>query len=666
MFFLKKNKWWILGVFAALFGFLLTYANFVKPMGMGDPATFAAFGCNVSKGEVIYRDFYHFRTPGEYFINGFFAKINGCNMNSISLAIFATGYIFAPLIIILTIYLLSKKNFKLAILTYLIMITFPIASQMRVAFGFLSTALIIKFYRDHYARKASKAKFPSLYLAGLVTGATFIFGQDIAILAGFLFTIITLYLFFTDQIKQDWRELFLLFVRFGVGFLAGISPLLIYLAVNGALAKGLYYMLYYAIFLQPGGMDIPFPAIFNNAGSLIFYIPILIMGLAFIQNISQKKKNLTFTAVLVWSILRFVSAAGRSDMGHLLFAVIPEIVVLSWMIAENFKEKLKLSRSSLKMFIAFLAIFIFAVFVKSFLLFVVAILVLTSLGFRKTSRKNISETADKIIKIAFISALTIFAYTQVYPGVINLYRDTKVGLFDRSQFINSKIPAQEQRITQFIAHKNPKTIFSYPIHPYYYLLGYEHATPFMTFEPQTTLTEQEEAIKNLEKNNPEVVIFDPLQAYDLGGSINLITDYILNNYEISAIDDEYNVIWVMTPRQKTTKNSYISLNVKKYSNNDPNLISVENRSQKIRYGLMLKPESSSTLSGFKGMNKLSFSIKKAKDSKIKVYFSNGKSQEISLKVDEKYEIEGESEISKIEIHNKSSEDLVFDGLVGGE
>ena len=651
----RKNKYWIvLCGFVVLFGCFLVYNNFLKPTKLGDPATFAVFGCNISRGEVVYKDFYHFRTPGEYFTSSILAKIKGCGMNSLMITHLATEFIAVPLILIGSIYIFDKRKIKLAWLVYLATLVNPLAGQFRIALGFLSMIFMVKFFRADNKNRETKI----LYVAGLLTGLTFLFGQDIAILAGFLFTILSVFDFlkFGSAKRQDWLKLATNFLRFGVGFLAGVAPLLIYLIVNGILIKGLYYILYYAIFLQPGGMDIPYP-LPSTFSALIFYIPILILVISYVAIIASGKLNWPLLIVTLWAILRFISAAGRSDEGHLVFAIFPDFILLIWLAFEAFKDKISISKRDIVLAALFLASFLGAIFVKSFLLFLVAIGVLVSIAIaKKEPAKKHNLQLYSVIRDILVVATVIFAWQMVVRPAFELYGNTITGIKYRSQQIANRIPDYYKRIENTINQKNPEYIFAFPVHPYFYL-NHQHATPFMTFEPQTTKAEQIEAIENLKKNRPEVVIFDPIQAYNMGKSVDLITNYILNNYKIESIEDSEEVLWVMVPRDEVTNFNFISLNIKKFSSNN-SLISVENRSQKIRFGLMQLPKTKTTIDNFDKITNLRFEVVFAEKAKMEIYFSNGKTQKIDLVAGKKYHISG-AEIDRIEVENLSSSDLIL-------
>ena len=74
----------------------------------------------------------------------------------------------------------------------------------------------------------------------------------------------------------------------------------------------------------------------------------------------------------------------------------------------------------------------------------------------------------------------------------------------------------------------------------------------MTYEPQTTVKEQDQTIEDLKRTKPEVIIFDPLQAHGLSGSLWKISDYIIENYRIQKVVMKREILWIMVPKKVTT------------------------------------------------------------------------------------------------------------------
>ena len=332
-----KHRWGILICLTLAVGVIFSYANFTKPKGMGDPATFLSFACNISDGEVMYRDFIHFRTPGEYFLNSIFTSFMGCNMNALGMAQSVTWYIISPIIMIIAIGILFRKKYLyIAFISTVFMFIFPIASQLRNAIGFLSIVLFVRYLMDKNKSRNTSNKL--LYTAGITVGIDFIFGQDLAVISGFTMVCLSIYAISSGYIKLKKGDFLRLLGGFSISVIIGLLPLIIYLLINGTLLTAAYYTIYYAFLLQPKGMDIPYPGI--DYGTIKFYLPLIIFLVTYMSLIFQKanKVNLAILAIYIFSILRFISAAGRSDYGHILFSVVPDLVILSLVLFSEYKN----------------------------------------------------------------------------------------------------------------------------------------------------------------------------------------------------------------------------------------------------------------------------------------------------------------------------------------
>jgi hypothetical protein len=103
-------------------------------------------------------------------------------------------------------------------------------------------------------------------------------------------------------------------------------------------------------------------------------------------------------------------------------------------------------------------------------------------------------------------------------------------------------------ISRLVKQYHATVLFSYPIQPFYYSLVPRHATRFITFEPQTTAEEQAEAIEDLKRSKPQLVIMDVRQANGMQKSVGRISDYITENFEPVAEIDNRRPLMVLVPR----------------------------------------------------------------------------------------------------------------------
>jgi hypothetical protein len=155
-------------------------------------------------------------------------------------------------------------------------------------------------------------------------------------------------------------------------------------------------------------------------------------------------------------------------------------------------------------------------------------------------------------------AFVIYLLYPSYKGTLESIRTSLSGINKSQPEIGGvKVDPvsydQVQQVRQVVDTIKPNTLFAFPIQPFYYTLAPEHASRFITFEPQITIEEQKQTIEDLIKTKPEVIIFDPLQAIGLSGSLSLISDYIMTNYEVKKAVVNKEVLWVMVPKTTPTK-----------------------------------------------------------------------------------------------------------------
>src|SRR5436190_14089596 len=75
-----------------------------------DQSTFFIFGHNILHGEVIYKDFIHFRTPGLYFLSAVFQWAFGQTLATEQLLLSLESYLFYPVLLYLAAWLITKRR----------------------------------------------------------------------------------------------------------------------------------------------------------------------------------------------------------------------------------------------------------------------------------------------------------------------------------------------------------------------------------------------------------------------------------------------------------------------------------------------------------------------------------------------------------------------------
>ena len=591
-------------------------------LNFGDVSLFHTFANNIANGEVIYRDFIHFRTPGSYYLYALMLNIFSGSPEAIFVSLRMENFIYAPLVSFIAIWILFRKNKMLLPIT-LVFITSLVflhgVFQLRIAIPFL-IASVYYLYKNNYSKKLA-------IIIGMLFGFNLMFGQETAILTGFLIFIFELANKYTKP-KTLIKSLGLMIL----GFIIILAPFLIYLGMNGALSNFIYYVFYYAIFIQPTGMNIDFPKL--NGSNLYFIMPFVAYTVMFIAAYLNKysstlRKYTTLLLPLVF--VQSISLLGRTDTLHLSF--IAPILVITLpitikMIHDIDKNKItKNNLFKLSILVVLMIVFTFlAIKIKSMLMIVVALISFVGLNKKpKIIHEKFNKNINKYIYGTLVSVLIIFTslsllssygkdiYATGKNRVKTLVSIAKHGV--KIKPINSNTEQEKiiNEVTEQINEVNPNKIFSFPIQPYFYNLGIKHATRFMSFEPQTTKLEQQQTIEDLKRNKPGIVIMDAYQVSGMPYAVDEIVNYVTANYKIKdVVDSKLGQIWIMVPKDHPSSEYIPALTYHKiYKDNpeDKKYLNLYNYSYGINNALMVYEKQDLNLDYYKNAKILKTSVK---------------------------------------------------------
>lgn len=547
-------SWIGLAALAGFVGLFITIFSYREGIDMGDGSTFYQFAHNIANGEVIYKDFIHFRTPGSYFLQSIFLTVFGDFQSSLRFALgFESRVLYVPLFVIGMAIFLKFKHIAVGVAATGVVILLPAYAQLRTVLAFLAVILFIQAYR------AMRHKNIWLFISGIFIGLAFTFGQEAAVMAVATIGLIevVMWLRSTHAIKQTLTNLGLI----SLGVFVGVLPLLVYVLIKSDLGTFLYYTLYYAFVLQPKGMDLAYP-IFGY-DNLIFYIPFLLILISFYIFFTKRSTlGLAGVALLSFMCLRLVTLLGRSDVGHLIF-ILPELLFVS-ILSIYYVKSASFNIRDLKKFIpyclALIVVFLLAINVST-LLIILSVVVITLAMFspeKITPKLRINNNIAYVTLGILTGTIGVLIYL-IYPFYVSTFQsmsrrgitDTQVGGVN----VTDSVFKQVNEIHDSVRKIDPEVIFAYPIQPYYYSLAPEHATRFMTFEPQTTEHEQDLTIQDLKRSRPEVVVFDPAQAVDMSKSLWKINEYIMSEYEIYKVSTGERILWVMTKKEEVDDKS---------------------------------------------------------------------------------------------------------------
>jgi hypothetical protein len=536
--------WFFIILSASFAGLVITLFNFREALDLGDGSTFFQFAHNLAQGEVIYKDFIHFRTPGSYFLQAFSINVFGDQQSSVRFALgFESRVLYTLFFGLALAIFLRFKHVIVGATTLLLIIALPAYAQLRTALAFLAVVLYIHSLRFIGARQHKGW----LLASGVFVGLAFTFGQEAALMA-----IVVIGLVEAARIKLG--DIGSTLKRIGVlalGFTAGVLPLLLYVLILSDVGTFAYYVIYYAFVLQPQGMDLIYPSL--EYGNSIFYIVFALYLIIFCIFYSNQKMMFAEGALLMFGIMRLVTLLGRSDLGHLMF-ILPELFFLSLFALVKIKTAIFNWRSLVSFLpygAALSVAFYLAIRGSSILIILSAAVVIIAFRVRRTLLLRESRSNESIVlavNTALVSMIAILLFL-VYPYYSSTIQGMSTRGLTNTQLggvnVDGPVYSEVKAVEGIVGSLHPSTIFSYPIQPYYYSLAPHHATRLLTFEPQTTDREQASTIKELQKTRPEVIIYDPVQADSLLKPLGKINQYIQSEYKVIRTVQYTKTLWIM-------------------------------------------------------------------------------------------------------------------------
>lgn len=515
--------------------------------GVGDNHFFFAIARFLLRGEVMYEDIVHFRTPGLHYYSALFLRAFGPRLASQMLALTVESYVLYP-VILYACGLALLRSRLLAGAAGLVAVLLPGVLQLRAALGLVAVTL--------YALEERRRDRRLLAAAGAALGLTFVFGQEVALMA--LFAIAAW------EVRSHARSPGRLLRRaalFGVGASVVLVPFVLSIAVFSDLATFAYYTFVYALTVAPRGIDLPFPSLIP--ANAAFYLPFALYLVAFVNLFLGSRLDRAAAVLLGFGTLRLISALGRSDVPHLIFSI-PEVFLavsyslrrvvvtpgrliplLPWLLALG---------SALALSIAFSPLFLLA-----------APLLYAGASLHRdppdgpprpgTGAPLALLAPTAALSAGLIAALAPLSWQELWVAPRLLPDQPRHGGVRIDATRLSEIRAVEHAIR---VHR-PATIFSYPLRPFFYTLVEGHASRFLAHEWQTTPEEQAATIADLRATRPGLVLLDVPQAVDLSRSLSLISDHITSNYaathRITAAGD----LRVMVPKPAPSLEEHLAL-----------------------------------------------------------------------------------------------------------
>ncbi len=388
--------------------------------------------------------------------------------------------------------------------------------EIRIASGLLSLLVLFSYFDSK----------KNIYL--LITGALAATAFFISIetgLAAILTILIALNIFPSVKfISLNQLNVNILFI---VGLIIGALPVVGTLALQGALSGFIEQTLFYASAFSQGYFNTPIERaislsyfhwhIFNQylSSDAFFWEvsrSILIGCLIYLCHrwFSTKELNLSekylFTTVLFGLIL-FRAALGRSDMYHLLFVLSVAIIVLGYLL-----EKISNYKPLMAVLVAVAVLFFFA---------------------------------RSVVNAAFLEA-QVFKF-QTYGRVMEEY---KTYAFPRGEGIRIDSREFTEEVNRVVEKVRTLTtrqdkIFAYPWMPeIYFYTDRQNATSFDTPYAFFSDKYQQKMVLEIQQNNPKLIIYN--EKMNFGGlipdSLPIVNKFIRENYKKVVSHGEYQIL----------------------------------------------------------------------------------------------------------------------------
>ncbi|MBK1625392.1 hypothetical protein [Afifella marina] len=534
-------------------GVAFAWAKSIYSFQFGDQALFHNFARWINHGEIYIRDFIHFRTPGSYYYLALGQRLFGETFRATSFSILLEPYLFQiaasfALAIAATRALLGRASFAIAVFVAATFLFLTPIFQLRTAIP----ALALAAYLMTMGGTTPRADRAWSLAAGVLLGLTYWVGQEVFILLAWVIFWVEL-----AARKEPFRERLVRLVWIAGSSFAVLAAGIGALALQGMpVGEYLYYTSIYALFIQPVGMDLPFPPFaIENFVYYIFFLEIALIGALFVlSGVFAEPASIAFMS---YAILRMVSALGRSDYLHLVFSISELVVLTPIAIAMIWARRGEVARAidwrsprrlaeALVVALAILTLFAAAIWTSSMVLLLAPPLLCLGTWLQGSPAPARDRAASALTNLA-AGVIGLGAMVAVfYPNSTAAFRFGTDALFysvpSRPLIGGVQFrPDQDQElrgVEAFFEEHRPQRIFSYPIRPVYYAFAAEHATRLTYLEPQTTDAEVAGLISDLEIAPADAIVQDVGQMLRARPVLYPLADYIASNYRTVRFNRE--------------------------------------------------------------------------------------------------------------------------------
>jgi len=373
-----KNRTLAILIFLVAFSFFFYYQR-LHPL-FGDEFNILVQAKRVLNGEVPYRDFFQFITPGSIYISALWLKLFGHDINSIKLFSALESSLIALLICLNYEIVVSSGIIRSII--FLLTLCYVTTYWPFISHHWLSTilALLVLYLELLYLKHARRV---FLFLSGFVAGLTFLTLQNKGILT--FIAVLALPVFEILSFKKSPNDFIKKMLLIMAGFALPVFVFMVYLWSKGALWEFIYdafiwvlgpyrnfnaYPNYffignYSIYMTFTENRFPLNLIRIRDIAFVGYLPPVIVALSAFHGYQVLKEHNSgeqlpaSLPVVIMGVLMFVSVLYRSDIVHITFAM-PFILLSMGFVLKRWKESLNfMSITKRRFFILLIVILLF-------------------------------------------------------------------------------------------------------------------------------------------------------------------------------------------------------------------------------------------------------------------------------------------------------------------
>jgi 4-amino-4-deoxy-L-arabinose transferase-like glycosyltransferase len=470
----SRDVWISLALFLGSAGYLLLFRNYTTLIDEGIILQGAE---RLLRGQVLYRNFFSFYTPGSYYLTALSFKLLGSSFLVARVRLLLYGGLFSVLTYLIARRTCSRWSSVLG--AYLVLLCMPYCFYVQhnwdsTAFAFLAFYCLVRLLEAPSRTMA--------FALGMCTSLTFLFEQSkgAGLILGIVLTII-----FTWVARRKAPSCEAGQARFLIaGFVVPVLFTFSYFAIHGALRAALNAWIW-PIYHYSATNVVPYG-----------YLTIPPANRALLASGSWFSRCLKYTVIAPCFIIPYIPVAGMAVS------------------ALHFIKALKRRGSDKSFYFAATGLTLFGVWLsmaltRADLAHCVFILPLFSVSLAWVlDGRAIPFRPLQVIKLGLAGFLlltfTLFGIALLYNSLHAQSQETRRGPV--------KFPQRDEIVPYIEAHvARGQEIFVYPLHPlYYYLTGTVNPTRFEFLQPGLHTPDQEhETVSELEASHVKVVLLWP-------------------------------------------------------------------------------------------------------------------------------------------------------------